>query len=72
MIDWSGIDISPFTHLKAWVDRMLQRPGVEKGRNVPEPHLAFEREKLSEEELEAKAAKAREWIIRGMNQDAKK
>lgn len=29
---WAGVDIEEFPHLKAWEERMLERPGVEKGR----------------------------------------
>ena len=32
---WSGIDIGGFDHLQAWLERMAQRPAVERGRNVP-------------------------------------
>ncbi|NNK33387.1 MAG: glutathione S-transferase [Xanthomonadales bacterium] len=33
--DWSGIDISGLDHLKAWLDRMAERPAVARGRNIP-------------------------------------
>jgi hypothetical protein len=35
---WAGVDINEFPALKAWDDRMLARPAVEKGRHVPDPH----------------------------------
>lgn len=34
--EWSGIDISGLDNLQAWLDRLAARPGVERGRNVPE------------------------------------
>jgi len=33
----AGVDIDEFPALKAWDERMLARPGVEKGRHVPDP-----------------------------------
>lgn len=50
---------------------MYQRPGVNKGRNVPEPHTI--RELLKDKEaMEKHAAEAREWVQKGMKADAKK
>ena len=45
----AGVDIDEFPHLKAWEERMLARPGVEKGRHVPSPHRIKE---MSKEEME--------------------
>lgn len=45
---WAGVDINEFPALKAWDDRMLARPGVEKGRHVPDPHRMKVREKHHE------------------------
>jgi GST-like protein len=33
--DWSGVDISGLDHLKAWLERVAQRPAVARGRNIP-------------------------------------
>lgn len=65
------MDIDEFPHLKAWLYKLLERPGFEKGRNVPVKHKAFETAKLSEEELEAMAAGPRAWVQQGMKADAK-
>ena len=43
------MDIDEFPHLKAWEERMVQRPGVERGRHVPSPHRMKE---MSKEEME--------------------
>ncbi|KAL1955176.1 hypothetical protein VTO42DRAFT_8941 [Malbranchea cinnamomea] len=68
---WAGVDIEEFPHLKAWHQRLLQRPAFEKGRNVPDPHrIRFEVK--SREETEAEAAQARAWVQAGMKADAKK
>lgn len=68
---WPGIDIDEFPELKAWEERMLARPGVAKGRDVPEPSKL--REMLKDKEATEKyAAQSRAWIQAGMKEDAKK
>ncbi|EGO60448.1 hypothetical protein NEUTE1DRAFT_56840 [Neurospora tetrasperma FGSC 2508] len=71
---WCGIKNfeAQFPHLNAWLNRLLERPGLEKGRHVPSKHTALELNKLSEEELEAKAVSSRAWVQKGMAEDAKK
>jgi glutathione S-transferase len=68
---WAGIEIDEFPHLKAWEERMLQRPAVEKGRHVPSRHgikdLIKDKAKMEEE-----AAKTRDWVQAGMKEDAQK
>jgi glutathione S-transferase len=68
---WAGIDIDDFPNLKAWDDRMLARPGVEKGRHVPEPHRMKELSKDAEQQKKT-AESAKAWIQTGMKEDAKK
>lgn len=34
--EWSGIDVSGFDNLQAWLQRMAQRPAVARGRKIPE------------------------------------
>jgi GST-like protein len=34
---WSGIDISGLEHLRAWIDRLYERPAVLRGKDVPTP-----------------------------------
>lgn len=50
---------------------MAKREGVEKGRNVPDPHrmkeLAADKEKMQK-----RAEEARKWIQQGMRAEAKK
>jgi len=68
---WAGVDIDEFPALKAWDDRMLARPGVEKGRHVPDRHgikdLLKDPVKMKEH-----AEKSRAWVQSGMAADAKK
>jgi len=33
---WSGIDVEGLVNLQAWLERMAQRPAVQRGRNIPE------------------------------------
>ncbi|KAI5865428.1 glutathione S-transferase [Durotheca rogersii] len=68
---WAGVDIEEFPLLKQWVERMLKRPGVEKGRNVPSSHPYESHQGLTEEELDEKAAVGRKWIQASMKEDAK-
>jgi glutathione S-transferase len=68
---WAGIDIDEFPALKAWDDRMLARPGVEKGRHVPDPHRMKELSK-NPEEMKEQAEKSRAWVQQGMAADSKK
>ncbi|CAG8959226.1 hypothetical protein HYFRA_00012584 [Hymenoscyphus fraxineus] len=68
---WAGVAMDEFPNLKAWDDRMLARPGVEKGRHVPSPHTIKELLK-DKEASDAAAAQAREWVQSGMAADAKK
>ncbi|ROT35541.1 glutathione S-transferase GstA [Sodiomyces alkalinus F11] len=69
---WSGIDIEEFPTLKTWLYKLLERPGFEKGRHVPDRHTAFEQKKLSPEDMEKQAAAARAWVQSGMKEDARK
>lgn len=68
---WAGVDIDDFPNLKAWEERMTARPGVEKGRHVPDPHTIKERLK-DKALIEKDAAQSRAWVQAGMKQDAEK
>lgn len=63
--------MAEFPVLDQWVKRMLERPGVEKGRHVPSKHNYEDIQKLSEEELDARAAGPRKWIQDSMKEEAK-
>jgi glutathione S-transferase len=68
---WAGIDIDEFPSLKAWEERMTARPGVDKGRHVPDPHTIKELLK-DKAKMEEHAAKSRAWVQKGMKEDAAK
>lgn len=67
---WSGVDIDEFPHLKAWEDRMAQRPATEKGRHVPSPHTIKDiiKDKAT---MDKHAAETRKWVQQGMKEDSK-
>ncbi|KAI9737479.1 MAG: hypothetical protein M1834_009634 [Cirrosporium novae-zelandiae] len=68
---WAGIDIDEFPNLKAWENRMAGRPGVQKGRDVPEPSTIKEMLK-DKEAVERHAAESKKWIQEGMKENQKK
>ncbi|KAK4970425.1 Glutathione S-transferase 2 [Elasticomyces elasticus] len=68
---WAGIDIEEFPTLKAWEDRMYARPGVEKGRHVPDPHKMKELSK-DKEAMERHAKQGSQWVQKGMKEDAQR
>lgn len=40
--DWVGVELTGFTHLERWLDRISQRPAVQRGLLVPTPPTAEE------------------------------
>ncbi|KAG9239922.1 putative disulfide bond reductase yfcG [Calycina marina] len=68
---WAGVDIEDFPALKAWEEMMLKRPGVEKGRQVPDPHTMRELSKDSDAAKKA-AEETKKWVQEGMAADTKK
>ncbi|KAK1654939.1 glutathione S-transferase [Colletotrichum phormii] len=69
---WAGIDLEEFPALKAWLWRLVERPGFEQGRHVPSKHTALDHFKMTDEELDEKAKGAAAWIQQGMKDDAAK
>jgi glutathione S-transferase len=67
---WAGIELSEFPALKAWLERMLARPGVEKGRHVPFAHKIADTV-VNDEQANKDAAETRKWVMEGMKADAK-
>lgn len=43
--EWAGIDVKQFKLLSQWVDRINDRPAVQRGLNVPEPFTMKEKMK---------------------------
>ena len=50
---------------------MMARPGVEKGRHVPEPHRMKELAK-DPKKMQEHAEQAKTWVQQGMKEDAEK
>lgn len=68
---WAGIDIEEFPTLKKWENRMSQRPGVEKGRNVPDVDK-FKEILADPEKMKEMAEKGMKFVQEGMKKDAEK
>lgn len=68
---WAGIDLDEFPALKAWKERLAERPAFAKGADVPAATEEEKRPKTKEEE-ERIAQEARDWILKGMQKDAAK
>jgi len=51
---------------------MLARPGVEKGRHVPDPHGTLKGLQGDKKKMQEEAEKARKWVQEGMKADEKK
>jgi glutathione S-transferase len=68
---WAGVDIDEFPNLKKWEEFISSRPAVEKGCNVPKKLDIKERLK-DKKGLEEYAKHSSQWIIQGMQDDAKK
>lgn len=66
----AGVDIEEFPNLKKWRNKLLARPGLDKGRNVPTPHKSLEHAKLSQAELDELSRANAAWIQSGMKEDA--
>ncbi|KAI8800499.1 glutathione S-transferase GstA, partial [Cladochytrium replicatum] len=58
---YPGITFDPYPHVKAWHDRCFARPALRKGLDVPTPLKI-----MTEEEIQAFAAKQKEWILQHM------
>ncbi|KAI0159863.1 glutathione S-transferase [Hypoxylon sp. FL1284] len=67
----SGIDITEFPVLDQWVKRMLERPGVEKGRHVPTKHGYEAMQTLSREQVDELLTGNKKWIQESMKEEAK-
>lgn len=68
---WAGISLEEFPTLKAWEERMWARPALKKGANVPTTYKMKEFQSKPEE-VERLANEAKNWVQKGMKDDAKK
>jgi hypothetical protein len=66
------VSIDDFPHLNEWLERLLARPGIEKGRHNPKRHTAFDQRNMSPEELDKRAKESAKWVQEGMKADAQK
>ena len=72
MTEYSGLSqIDEFPHVKAWMYKLLRRPGFEKGRNVPVPHISLELNELSDDEMKKIGQERSGWIQEAMGRDSR-
>ncbi|KAF3934537.1 Glutathione-S-transferase [Dactylella cylindrospora] len=69
--EWVGVDLSEFPYVKKWIEQIEAIDEVEKGRNVPEPS-ALRKIMGDKQKMDEMAAKTSAWVIKGMENDAKK
>jgi hypothetical protein len=68
---WSGVDIEEFPVLKQWRDRMMARPAIAKGNDIPHPSKL--KDILGDDKkMEEYAQHSRGWILQGMSEHEKK
>jgi glutathione S-transferase len=58
---WSGVDLAPYPHVRAWEERMRARPAIAKARNIPDPYAYNElaKDKAATEKF---TAPGRKWF----------
>lgn len=67
--EFSGLDnIDEFPHVKEYMYRLLKRPGFEKGRNVPTPHVYLQQNEMQEEQLWEIGQAKNKWIQDSMKE----
>jgi glutathione S-transferase len=67
---WAGLDLMEFPLVKAYYERLLTRPSIERGMNVPELHPV--RALMNDEQKLAEFTEySRSWVLLGMSEDAK-
>lgn len=69
-IDFSGLNINEWPNVKAWYDRLKERPGFMRGLDVP-TKVDLERLAKNPDEFKAYLANNTAWIRHGMEEDAK-
>ncbi|KAI5778578.1 glutathione S-transferase [Geopyxis carbonaria] len=68
--EWAGITLEKFPVLADWVKRINERPGIQRGLQVPEPSpIAALKTK---EDADRHAAESSKWVIQGQQEEAEK
>jgi glutathione S-transferase len=66
------VEIDEFPSLKSWEKRMLERPALRKGRDIPAKNKLTEELKKDPEAIKKVAEHASAWVQSGMKADAEK
>lgn len=68
---WAGVDLDEFPAVSEWYSRLLSRPSIAKGMNVPEMHpvQALMNDKTGEKAKQFEEY-SRSWVLLGMRKDA--
>ncbi|KAF7588403.1 hypothetical protein BBP40_005732 [Aspergillus hancockii] len=70
---WAGLDLSEFPAVQEWYERLLKRPSIARGMNVPEPHGVLALANDQNGELTKKYEEFhRKWVMEGMKSDVQK
>lgn len=67
---WAGLDLSEFPAVQEWYERLLKRPSISRGINIPEPHgvIALVSDKTGEQTKKFEEFH-RQWVMDGMKTD---
>ena len=62
--------IEEFPNVSKWFWALLERPGFQKGANIPGPNKYLAAEKMTDEEMNKISEPTVEWIAESMKRDA--
>jgi glutathione S-transferase len=69
---FSGLrSIDEFSNVSKWFWALLDRPGFEKGGNIPGPNKYLATNKMTDQEMNKLSEPTIEWIAEAMRRDAK-
>ncbi|KAI9801722.1 MAG: hypothetical protein M1833_002404 [Piccolia ochrophora] len=69
--EWAGVDVNDFARVKEWLERINERPAVQRGLDVPEPFEMKKKMQTKEGEEEFQKHHS-EWVMKQQNADQEK
>ncbi|CZT00353.1 related to glutathione S-transferase GstA [Rhynchosporium graminicola] len=69
--EWAGVGLDEFPEVKAWCEKINERPAIKRGLDVPEPFTMKEKMKSKEGEKEF-ADHHSKWVMDGQKKDQEK